>query len=43
MKLLSVFWVFFERGSFRYLGYIVQGDRKIDDDVARHIGVEWSG
>ncbi|XP_070057152.1 uncharacterized protein [Nicotiana tomentosiformis] len=29
------------RGSFKYLGSIIQGDREIDEYVTHHIGVGW--
>ncbi|XP_070046785.1 uncharacterized protein [Nicotiana tomentosiformis] len=30
-----------KRGSFKYLGSIIQGDGEIDEDVTHRIGVEW--
>ncbi|XP_070005976.1 uncharacterized protein [Nicotiana sylvestris] len=29
------------RGSFKYLGSVIQGGGEIDEDVTRHIGVGW--
>ncbi|XP_070004896.1 uncharacterized protein [Nicotiana sylvestris] len=29
------------RGSFKYLGSIIQGDGEIDEDVTHHIGAGW--
>ncbi|XP_075104629.1 uncharacterized protein LOC142178806 [Nicotiana tabacum] len=29
------------RGSFKYLGSIIQGNRKIDDEVSHRIGARW--
>ncbi|XP_009765997.1 uncharacterized protein LOC107820079 [Nicotiana tabacum] len=30
-----------KQGSFKYLGSVIQGDRKIDEDITHHIGVGW--
>lgn len=30
-----------KRGSLKYLGSIIKGDREFDDDVAHHIGGGW--
>nr|XP_016481793.1 PREDICTED: uncharacterized protein LOC107802746 [Nicotiana tabacum] len=34
-------WVIPSRGSFKYLGTVIQGEGKIDEDITHRIGVEW--
>lgn len=30
-----------KRGSFKYFGSIIQGNREIDDDITHRIGAAW--